>query len=212
MKQVTIIALLLAFAMTSFAQSKETTFKKFYMDLGTGFASHNGILALEFAATAVLNNNWTASISYSLLDMNPKNLPADYESGYTLVILFPVPDAMPSVKLHLVNLNAGKLFALGRKTWVTTQAGLSIGSGQKMTFTAQQVEEHGLHFSSNYSSTSKSQTAIGGALKADFNWAIIPYLGIGVGAFANVNSVQSAAGGEIKLIFGWLNTKKVKKS
>jgi hypothetical protein len=212
MKQITITALLLAFATTLFAQTKETPFKKFYMDLGTGLASHNGVLAPDFAATAVLKNNWMASLSYSSLDMDPKNLPSDYEAGFTVLIFFPIPDEMPSVKMHLFNFNAGKFFPLGRRTWITTQAGLSIASGQKMSFTAQEVEEDGLHFSSNYSSTSKSQTTIGGALKADFNWAIIPYLGIGVGAYANVNSIQSAAGAEIKLIFGWLNTKKPKKS
>ena len=209
MKHVTISALLLAFATTLFAQVQETSIKKFYMDLGTGPVSRNGLLG-EIGATAVLNNNWMFSISYSYLDVNPKNLPSDYEQGFN--ILPPIKDPMPSANLKMFNFIGGKFFPLGRKTWVTTLAGLSVGSGDKVSFTPQRAEMDGLYFTSNYSVQNKSQMAIGGTLKSDFNWAFTPYVGLGVGAFAHVNSIQSAVGAEIKLIFGWLNTKKSKKA
>ena len=44
-------------------------------------------------------------------------------------------------------------------------------------------------------------------LKADFNWAFLPFMGVGAGAFANFSSIQSPAGFQLKLIIGWMNRK-----
>jgi len=62
--------------------------------------------------------------------------------------------------------------------------------------------------SSNYSTQKTSQTTVGGMLRTNFNWAFSPYVGLSVGGFANLNSIQSPVGVEFKLIAGWLNTKK----
>ena len=189
------------------AQNKTTGIPKFYVDGGAGMTSHNGIFA-ALGGTAVLKNNWLASVSYYSLDMNPKNLPSNYEPGQTFVILFAFPDAMPSVKMSMVNFTGGKLFPLGRKTWITTEAGLSFVSGEEFQFTPQNVEGDLFYTSSNYSAHKTRQNTVGGMLRTDFNWAFTPYVGLSVGAFANLNSIQSPVGIEFKLIAGWLNTKK----
>jgi hypothetical protein len=77
-----------------------------------------------------------------------------------------------------------------------------------MEFTSQPVKTDGLYTSSNYSVKSENKTGFGVMLKSDFNWAILPYVGLGAGVFANLNSIQSPVGFEIKILCGWLNTKR----
>jgi len=189
------------------AQTKSPDVNRFYVDFGGGASTKNGIFA-QLGATAVIKNKWTASISYYSVDMNPKNLPSDYEPGATIIVFFPVPDAMPSVDMTLVNFTAGRFFQIGRKTWFTTEAGLSIVSGKTFHFTAQPQVVDWDYMSSNYSAQTKTQTTIGAMLRADFTWAFCPNVGLNVGAFANMNSIQSPVGAEFKLVVGWLNTKK----
>jgi len=186
------------------AQNKPTGITKFYVDGGVGPASHNGAFA-TIGGTAVLQNNWLASISYYNLSMNPKNLPSNYDPGYTLIIF---PGATPSVKMSMVNFTGGRLFRLGRKTWFTAEAGLSVVSGEKAQFTSKPVQGDWFRKSSNYSTQKTNQNTVGGMLRTDFNWAFTRYVGLSVGGFANLNSIQSPVGLEFKLIEGWLNRKK----
>lgn len=199
-------ALLLMSSTLLLAQEKNGAIKKIYLEGGVGPTNHNGAMA-QLGAKAIFKTNWTAALSYYNMDIDPKNLPSNYESGYTILLFFPLPDPWPSINMNMVNFTGGKLFQLGRKTWITTEAGLSIVSGEKMSFTPKPVVNDILYISSNYSTHKESQSAVGGILKADFNWAFTPYVGLGVGAFAAMNSIQSPVGGEIKLIVGWLNTK-----
>ena len=90
----------------------------------------------------------------------------------------------------------------------TTEAGLLIINGQTYSFTRQPVTNNGLYFSSNYAANVESKTTIGGMPKADFNWAILRFLGLGAGVFANFNSLQSLVGFQVKLMLGKLNLKR----
>jgi hypothetical protein len=212
MKRAAMLTLLLSFVTVCFCQqpnseAKRSSVKKFYLQGGAGAASSTGA-SVDFGLQAILKSNWTVGISYKLLEMDPKSLPANYEPGVTLLIFFPVYDDMPSNDLGIFSLTAGKYFETGRKTWLTAEAGLSFANGQQFTFTSQPVTTELLHVSSNYSFQEEDKTGFGGMLKADFNWAVLPYVGLGVSAFANFNSVQAAAGFEIKLLLGWLNTKR----
>lgn len=83
-------------------------------------------------------------------------------------------------------------------------------NGDKFTFTPKQVENDFIYVSSNYAVRKESASGVGAIFKADFTWAFIPYLGIGGGFFANVNSLQSSVGFEFKVVAGWLNSKRVK--
>lgn len=206
------LTLLLSFIAVCFCQqtnneTKKSSIKKFYLQAGAGASSSTGA-SLDFGVQAILKSNWTVGISYKLLQMDPKNLPANYEPGVTFLIFFPVYDDMPLNDLGVFSLTAGKYFEAGRKTWFTAEAGLSFVNGQQFKFTSQPVITELFYVSSNYSFQEEDKTGFGGMLKADFNWAVLPYVGLGASAFANFNSVQSAAGFEVKLLFGWLNTKR----
>jgi len=189
------------------AQDKPSGITKFYVDGGVGLASQSGVFA-SLGGTAVLQNNWLASMSFYSIDINPKNLPSDYEPAYDMIFLFAFPDAMPSVKMSMLNFTGGKLFPLGRKAWITAEAGLSVVSGDEFQFTSQKVEGDWFHTSSNYSTQTTRHTTVGAMLRTDFNWAFTPFLGLSVGGFVNMNSIQSPVGMEFKLIAGMLNTKK----
>jgi len=190
-------------------QVTEKPLNKLYLELATGGTSHNGALG-GLGLQGMLKNNWVATVSYQNLDIDPKNLPSDYEQGYTLIFVIPFPDEMPSTNMNIISFTGGKRFGSGRKTWFTTEAGISVISGDKFSFTKQPVKQQGLYTTSNYDVKSEAKTTVGAMLKADFNWAFTPYVGLGAGAFVNFSSMQTPVGGHIKLIVGWLNTKKKK--
>lgn len=212
MKKVIILTLLLAFVTTSFCQqtsneTKQSAIKKIYLQGGTGLTNSGGI-SIDLGLQAVLKNNWTASISYKLVEIEPKNLPDTYQRGYTLLLVFPLYDEFPYNEMDIFSFAVGKYFETGRKTWFTAEAGLSFVNGQTMEFTSQPVISEILYVSSNYSVQKENKTGFGGVCKADFNWALLPFVGLGTGVFANFNSVQSAIGFEIKLLVGKLNKKR----
>lgn len=206
MKQFTIALLLFNFSIAAFSQSKESAVTKIYGQLATGGSNHNGLLG-EISVQAVIGNKWVSTLSYQNIEADPKNLPENYKRGYTLLFLY---DEFPATKMDVISLTGGRLFNMGRKTWATLEAGPSLVSGHKMSFTPQPVVTDGFFYtSSNYNVNEEEKvTTIGGTLKADFNWAMLPYVGLGFGAFANFNSIQSPVGGQIKLMIGWLNPKK----
>jgi hypothetical protein len=193
---------------TIYSQTKETSVKKFYLQAASGPGSHNGI-SDELGIQAVIKNNWTTTFSYHNIEMDPKNLPADYKQGYTILLIFPFYDEYPATNLNIFSFTGGKCFEAGRKIWFTTEAGFSIVNGEKMSFTPQPIVEDldFLYVSSNYSVKKENKTTIGGMLKADFNWAFLPFVGVGAGAFANFNSIQSPVGFQVKLLCGWMNRK-----
>ena len=191
------------------SQVTEKPLTKLYLELATGPTTNNGTYG-ALGLQGILKNNWVATVSYQHLDINPKNLPSDYEQGYTLILIFPLPDEMPTANMNMISFTGGKRFGSGRKVWFTTEAGLSVISGDEFSFTKQTVENHDFYTTSNYQVKKEAKTTIGAMLKADFNWAFTPYVGLGAGAFVNFSSMQTPVGGQIKLIVGWLNTKKKK--
>ena len=210
MKKITISTLLVFFGIISFCQQtntegKKSAVKKIYLQAGTGPTSSNGAL-IDFGVQAILKSNWTISISYQVIEMNPKNLPDDYERGVTYII-FPFYDEMPSNDMCAFSFTAGKYFQTGRKTWFTMEAGLSLAAGQKFNFTPQPVIHDIFYTSSNYNDQKENLTTVGAVLKADFNWAFLPFMGVGAGVFANFNSIQSPLGFEVKFLLGRMNTK-----
>ncbi len=191
----------------AYSQTKEKSVKKIYLQAAAGGTSQNGFSG-ELGIQAILKSNWTATFSYHKIEMDPQNLPADYKEGVTILVFFPVYDEFPYNNMNLFSFTTGKFFETGRKTWFTTEAGFSIVNGEKVKFTSQPVVVSFLHTSSNYSFTKEKKTTFGGMLKADFNWAFLPYVGLGAGVFANFNSIQSPVGFQLKLTCGWMNNKK----
>ena len=215
MKKLVIFSILIGFAIGSFCQQKDSELiktsatKKFYLQAGTGISTAGGV-SFDFGIQTVLKNNWTVSASYKRVEMKAKNLPGNYERGYAFLIFFPVYDEWPLNKMNTINFTLGKYFETGKKTWFTAEGGLSFVSGQTLTFTSQQVFNDILYISSNYSYTKENKTGFGVILKSDFNWAIFPFAGLGAGVYADLNSLQSPLGFELKFICGNLRQHKKK--
>jgi hypothetical protein len=196
----------------TFGQAKETPFTKIYFEAGIGAAGKKGFVS-NLGVQAVIKNSWTASVSYSSLDMEPNNTPSDYHPGYLIVLFFPIKEEKPSVDMKLLSFNIGKFYKAGRRPWFTTEAGLSFVSGKKMEFSKNPDNQATWLIiageqPSNYTYTEEKNTTMGAMLKADFNWAFSSFAGLGAGAFANLNSIQSPVGFQIKLILGKMNREK----
>jgi hypothetical protein len=204
MQRTGFLLLLCLLSIVTICQTKETPFKKFYLEAATGVTNKNGI-SVELGIQAILKNNWTTTITYQKIEMDPKNLPSNYKEGVTLIIFIPVYDDFPFSKLNIFGFTAGKFYGTGRKTWFTAEAGLSIVNGEKIVFTPQPVVHEIFYTSSNYSFRKENKTTIGGMLKADFNWAFTSFMGAGSGVFANFNSIQTPLGFQLKLILGKMN-------
>jgi hypothetical protein len=200
-------ALLLLTASLSAHSQAGRPLQKIYAQTGSGPSFQNGY-SYHFGVQSVWKNNWTATLSYYHVGVNPKNLPKDYEQGYTAIII-PVPDPMPENELTVYSLTGGKKFGGGRNSWFTAEAGLSLVKGQAFTFRRQPVIFGGIigHTNSNYAITARDKTSAGLMLKGDFTWAFASFAGLGGGVFANINGVQSAVGGEIRLLLGWMGRK-----
>ncbi|ANE52291.1 hypothetical protein [Flavisolibacter tropicus] len=195
------IGLLLLFSLNVQAQTKPSALKKIYLQGGMGPTTSSGVVG-GIAVQSVWKNNWTVSASYQDFSLNPNNLPKDYEPDIALFIAM-----YPENNLVSFSLSGGKLFELGRKTWITTEAGISMVKGQEFTFQPQSGGFWIIGSTSNYDETSTDKSTVGGLLRADFTWAFASFAGLGVGTFANINSIQSPVGVEFKLVLGWMNRK-----
>jgi hypothetical protein len=213
-----LIFLFLYSPFTIMAQKKESVIKKVYLQAGAGGNTIDGDHG-EISLQTIINNRWSATISYHSLSMKPKNLPSDYKPGTGTVLFIPYSDDVV-VNMNLFSLTAGKYFQTGKKSWITTEAGLSIVNGQTASFQPTAVTAVGPYgillgitgTSSNYNTTLENKTSIGATIRADYNWAFSRFFGLGAGVFANFNSIQSPVGFNLKMTMGWMGRKaKVKK-
>src|SRR5690349_18775749 len=115
MKKLLFLMISFTASVSLMAQTNSTSLKKFYLEVGTGPATHNGAFGFV-GVTAVLKSNWTASLSYYTFDMDAKHIPSDYEPGYESIGLISFPDPMPTANLRAFNFTAGRFFQLGRTT------------------------------------------------------------------------------------------------
>jgi hypothetical protein len=146
--------------------------------------------------------------------MTPKNQPADYNPGYSTFLFIPFANESPSIEMSLFSVTAGKFLKTGRNTWINVEGGVSVVNGEKINYTRAIVDHSGVdpmillfgisYASSNYTTTKEKKTTAGMMLRTDFNWTFTSYLGIGCGAFANINSIQSPVGFQVKLMIGWM--------
>ncbi|MEO7923246.1 MAG: hypothetical protein ABIR30_06165 [Chitinophagaceae bacterium] len=185
---------------------------KIYFQAGAGQVSRGGSQG-EMSVQAIIKNKWVTTVSYHTLTMKAKNLPGDYEPGWGWILFIPYTNNEGNIKMDLFNFTAGRYFPAGQNCWFTTEAGISIINGEKASFErATDVTPVGFLFGedhpSNYTVTKERKTAIGGVIRADFNWAFTSFMGAGAGVCANFNSIQSPVGYEIKLIVGRMNRAK----
>ena len=198
----------LAFIITATGQTK--TINKFYLQGGAGLGTHESG-SYDIGIQAIFKNKWSATLSYQELSMTPKNQPADYqgETGYVLFIPYTYD---VDATMSLLSLTAGRYFKIGRNTWATTEAGLSYVSGEKVSYQHSQVTSTNVIIaastSSNYSTKKENKSSVGFMMKADVNWAFSSFMGLGAGVFANINSIQSPVGFQVKLMVGGMGREK----
>lgn len=201
----------LAFMTPAIGQTK--TVNKFYLQGNAGWASHSGS-TYDVSMQGIFKNKWSATLSYQELSMTPKNLPSDYqpETGYIFFIPYTYT---VEANMSLISLTAGRYFKMGRNTWATSEAGLSYVSGEKVSFQRSQVTSFdaliAASTSSNYSSTKEKSSTVGLMMRTDVNWAFSSFMGLGAGVFANINSIQSPIGFNIKLLVGNMGREKKNK-
>ena len=198
----------LTFMITASGQTK--TMNKFYLQAGAGGGTHEAA-SYDLGIQSIFKNKWSATLSYHEFDMDPKNLPSDYEPETGYIFFIPYTYTVQA-NMKIVSLTAGRYFKMGRNTWATTEAGLSYVSGEKVSFQHSQVTNNffliAASNSSNYSSTKEKKSAVGFMMQTDVNWAFSSFMGLGAGVFANINSIQSPIGFHVKLLVGNMGREK----
>jgi len=187
---------------------------KLYLEGGAGGGNYKSTTA-DLGMKMIIKDKWSMNLSYKYLEMDPKNLPSDYkpETGY--VFFIPYTYSVTS-DMQIVSLTAGKYFNLGRNIWSTTEGGLSYVKGEKIGF--QKVQQTSTNIliaesnSSNYSTIKENKSSVGFMMQADINWAFASFMGIGAGVYANLNSIQSPIGFNVKLLVGKMGREKKSKS
>ena len=131
----------LVFSMTVTAQNSKTI-SKLYLQSGAGGGSHESSFG-ELGLQAIIKNKWSASLSYQVIDMKHKNIPTDYKpgSGTYFFLGFPLSysNEIEPMNMKLFSLTAGRYFKLSKKTWITTEGGVSLVKGEKANFTPSPV-------------------------------------------------------------------------
>jgi len=198
----------LAFIITASGQTK--TMNKFYLQAGAGGGTHEAA-SYDLGIQSIFKNKWSATLSYHEFDMDPKNLPSDYEPETGYIFFIPYTYTVQA-NMKIVSLTAGRYFKMGRNTWATTEAGLSYVSGEKVSFQHSEVTSSFAFIaasnSSNYTSTKEKKSAVGFMMQTDVNWAFSSFMGLGAGVFANINSIQSPIGFHVKLLVGNMGREK----
>ncbi|HEV8505423.1 MAG TPA: hypothetical protein VGQ53_08490 [Chitinophagaceae bacterium] len=203
--------LLLALVIISNAQTGPVN--KFYLQGGIGASSYSGGSA-EVGFQTIFKNKWSATLSYQTLTMDPRNEPSDYQAETGYVFFMPYTNEVDT-RMSVVSLTAGRYFKLGKKTWATTEGGLSYVSGEKVNFERTEVTSSNIiifaYTGSNYTTSKETKSSLGVAMRADLNWAFASFMGLGCGVFANINSIQSPVGFQVKLIVGKMGREKKNK-
>jgi hypothetical protein len=200
MKKNTMLLLFVTITAAAFSQERVAAVQKMYGGLGSVLVHKNGY-GSEAGFQVVWKKNWTTALYYQSGEADPKNLPDDYEQGYTLVF----PDPWPAVAFKMISITGGKAVDLGRRFWLTTEGGLSFVKAEKMTFRRQSSSGNILYTPSNYTTTTENGSAVGGVVWADLHWAILRFAGLSLGGFVQFNSLQTAPGIVTKLILGKMN-------
>jgi len=198
----------LAFITTATGQTK--AINKIYLQAGAGGGTH-GAAFYDLGIQTIIKNKWSATLSYQEFEMVPKNLPSDYqpETGYIFFIPYTYT---VEASMKILSLTAGRYFRLGRNIWATTEGGLSYANGENVNFQSSEVITTSFLFgettTSNYYSSKETKSTLGIAMRADLNWGFASFMGIGAGVVANINSIQSPMGFQVKLMVGNMGREK----
>src|SRR5258708_5664890 len=91
--------------LTAKAQKHENPITKFYLQGAAGASTRSGDNT-ELSLQGVIHNKWSFTLSYHDLNMEPKNLPADYQAETGVVLFIPYTDNA-EVNMKLFSVTAG---------------------------------------------------------------------------------------------------------
>ncbi|MEO5946315.1 MAG: hypothetical protein ABIP79_05825 [Chitinophagaceae bacterium] len=192
-----------------FAQNAKAI-SKMYLQMGAGVGTFSSIEG-GVAATAIIKNKTSISLSYHHLDMTPKNQPSDYQAETGYVLFIPYTYQATSI-MDIVSVTAGKYYRIGKNIWGTSEGGLSYTKGEKINYQNTQSVTSSIiiatSITSNYTTTKETKSTVGVMLKSEINWAFASFMGLGAGVYGNFNAVQSPIVYQIKLLVGKMGKEK----
>jgi hypothetical protein len=192
------------------AQKNNPLITHYYLQGSAGLANHKG-LTTKLGSQLIVRNKWATTLSYQVLETEPGNLPDDYTPAVINSWFFGSYEDMPDrIKLNHTSITGGPYFKLKRNCWATIEAGISFVNGKKYRFEKKSVPS-GYSTFPNYKETLENKSAVGAVLKSDINFSFFEYMGMGIGVFANLNSIQSSYGWNISLLIGKLPWSKKQK-
>jgi len=157
----------------------------------------------------IVKEKWSLTLQHYNGNVRIKNLPADYQPRYGVIIFIPFNDGDPEHQMDISTLTAGRFIRLNRSFWITTEAGISLNKGYEFTFEKRPASNNNLflinYTESNYNMESTRKTPLGGMLNADIIWAFSSFAGLGFGGYLNANNLQTHAGFQFTLALGWMH-------
>jgi hypothetical protein len=112
------------------------------------------------------NNKWVGFMGYEIGSPTSKNMPSDYQHGYSMLLGVEFKDSNPDDSYSLVTLGMGKVLTKSSdKAWVIATAGISFGSYQEQHFTPTPSESFNWILiggrNANYQTKAESKTMVG---------------------------------------------------
>ena len=177
----------------------------------------------ELGLTLVIRNKLSISLSNHNMDINPSNLPGDFEPGHSegMALFFPYsgPDLNPSINCKIYSLTMGRYFSLGKRSWFQLEGGPSFISGEKAKFKKQAVTSGYYNYllgyesytRSNYTMTRERKQGLGALMRADIQHAVSRNLALGFTLATEISSVQSPLFMEVRMLTGYFGLPKKSK-
>ena len=198
-----IILLYLLSSQTAFSQyyqkqGTELELSALYLGIGGGVTNNGDLYGL--GACFLLSNHWGGSISMKVNSHASKNLPSDYQSGFTIL-----SDGNINDKLKCITIAVLREFSPDANIRFVVEAGPSYNLLTQPEFTP--VQNPGW-LSSNYDvSTHNVESTVGLSMRGKAEWAFSKIVGLEIASFSNINTIQPFTGVEICLNMGFVRKK-----
>ncbi len=188
--------------------------EKVYMSANAGTGTALGL-------TMHFNNKWAGMITKESREMEAKNVPKDFDPGYTTVFYIPIENAPPNDRYETYSLSMGRVLSKkSEKAWVMATAGISLCNYTSNEFTRKNTVENYndlllifLGFGgtgSNYSSKEVKKTGFGASLGLQANVNLFRFMGLGGGANLQVNTAAVIPSAWLGLNVGLMRSAKTK--
>lgn len=191
-KQLCILLAISFLALHSKSQKQLTSFTIGFPVLS--LSNGSGVI-LGASGEWIYNHKFGLGIGASWKIADAYNLPKDYVSGLNI---FGSGNLNEMGIFHIRGIYTARLKENG-KSRINLQAGPSLIIGDVSEFTPNKNHEL---FSSNYKVEKKTKGTIGASLSAGFDFPFNRWLGMGVNANGNINSINSFIGGGISIFYG----------